>query len=79
MRYEQPVSEEGLRFWLNALGRFRGPKLLRMKGLINVEGHPVLVHAVHQVISEPQMLTACPTADRASQIVFITQGLVRPD
>ena len=44
-----PVSAEGLRLWLNALGRFRGPKLLRMKGLINVDGEPVIVHAVQQV------------------------------
>jgi G3E family GTPase len=79
VRHEPPVSAEGLRLWLNALGRFRGPNLLRMKGLINVEGSPVVVHAVQQVISEPVALAAWPSADRASQLVFITQGLSRAE
>jgi G3E family GTPase len=78
-RHELPVSAEGLRLWLNALGRFRGPNLLRMKGLINVEGRPVVVHAVQQVISEPVTLPAWPSGDRASQLVFITQGLSRTE
>jgi hypothetical protein len=50
-----------------------------MKGLINVEGEPVVVHAVQQVISEPQKLAAWPSADRGSQLVFITQGLSRDE
>jgi G3E family GTPase len=79
LRYEPPVSAEGLRLWLNALGRFRGPNLLRMKGLVNVEGEPVVVHAVQQVISEPVTLPAWPSAERASQLVFITQGLSRAE
>ncbi len=79
IRHEQLVSADGLRLWLNALGRFRGPKLLRMKGLMNVEGEPVVVHAVQQVISEPQTLPAWPSEERASQLVFITQDLSRRD
>jgi G3E family GTPase len=79
IRHDEPVTADGLRLWLNALARFRGPKLLRMKGLINVEGAPVVVHAVQQVISEPQTLPAWPSQERASQIVFITQGLSRAE
>ncbi len=63
VRHEPPVSIDGLRLWLNALARYRGPQLLRMKGLINVEGAPVVVHAVQQVISEPQTLAAWPSDD----------------
>lgn len=79
VRHEPPVSAEGLRLWLNALGRFRGPRLLRMKGLINVEGQPVVVHAVQNVISEPHTLPTWPSNERISQLVFITQGLVRAE
>jgi G3E family GTPase len=79
IRHEAPVTADGLRLWLNALARFRGPKLLRMKGLVNVEGEPVVVHAVQQVISEPQRLATWPSAERASQLVFITQGLSRDE
>jgi hypothetical protein len=50
-----------------------------MKGLVNVEGEPVVVHAVQQVISEPQRLATWPSAERASQLVFITQGLSRDE
>jgi G3E family GTPase len=79
IRHDTPVTADGLRLWLNALARFRGPDLLRMKGLINVEGAPVVVHAVQHVISEPQTLAAWPSAERASQLVFITRGLSRAD
>ena len=79
IRYAPPVSAEGLRLWLNALGRFRGPKLLRMKGLINVDGAPVVVHAVQHVVSEPQIFADWPSEERASQLVFITQGLERAE
>ncbi|MBX9589367.1 MAG: GTP-binding protein [Hyphomonadaceae bacterium] len=79
VRHEPPVSAEGLRLWLNAIGRFRGPSLLRMKGLINVEGQPVIIHAVQRVIFEPQVLPAWPSSERTSQLVFITQGLSRAE
>lgn len=76
---EEPVSAEALRLWLNALSRFRGPALLRMKGIVNVAGTPVVVQAVQDIMHEPVSLKAWPSDDRSSRIVFITEGLGRPE
>ncbi len=59
------------------LASLRGPQLLRCKGLLNVEGQPVAVHAVQTVIHEPVTLERWPDADRRSRMVFITRGLDR--
>ncbi len=75
LRRERPVSEDGLRLWLNGLSRFKGPKLLRMKGLVNVEGRPIVVQAVQHIIHEPQELGPWPSADHETRVVFITHGL----
>lgn len=74
---DRPVTREGLRLWLNALGRFKGPTLLRMKGLMNVEGHPVVVQAVQHLFHEPRELGSWPTDNRDTRIVFITHGIER--
>jgi G3E family GTPase len=56
---------------------YRGPDLLRMKGLLNVEGSdkPVVVHGVQHVFHPPAMLDAWPDADRRSKLVFITRNI----
>jgi G3E family GTPase len=75
LRREEPVSEEGLRLWLNGLSRFKGPKLLRMKGLVSVEGRPIVVQAVQHIVHEPQEIDAWPSDDQETRVVFITHGL----
>lgn len=74
---EAPVTKEGLRLWLNALGRFKGPKLLRMKGVVNVDGAPVVVQAVQHLFHEPEELASWPSEDHRTRIVFIADGLER--
>jgi len=71
------VRMDGLRLWLNALVRFQGPDLLRVKGLFNVEGKPVVVHAVQHLFHEPETLDAWPSDDRDTRIVFVARGLER--
>ena len=52
----------------------RGP--VRVKGLINVEGHPYAIQAVQTVVSEPVPLNRWPEGDdRRSRLVFITRGM----
>ncbi|MGE5526471.1 MAG: CobW family GTP-binding protein [Rhodospirillaceae bacterium] len=75
--YEEPISGSGLATWLTMLASLRGPQLLRCKGLLNVEGQPVAVHAVQTVIHEPVTLERWPDDDRRSRLVFITRGLER--
>lgn len=77
--YDEPVTAHGLTLWLNLLASLRGAKLLRVKGLLNVEGKPVAVHAVQTLIHEPVTLERWPDAERRSRLVFITRGMARAD
>lgn len=76
---DEPVSAAGLQLWLDMMASFRGPNLLRVKGLLNVDGRPVVVHAVQHLFHPPVRLDAWPDADRRSRLVFITHGIGRED
>jgi G3E family GTPase len=77
--YDNPVTGHGLALWLNLVASLRGANLLRMKGLLNVEGKPVAVQAVQTLIHEPVTLERWPDAERRSRLVFITRGMARAD
>jgi len=76
---ERPVTRAGLMTWMRLLTSLRGASLLRMKGLLNVDGRPVAVHAVQTLIDEPVELPRWPDAERRSRLVFITRGLARDE
>jgi G3E family GTPase len=75
--HERPIRRAGLMMWLDMLTSLRGSKLLRAKGLLNVEGDPVVVHVVQTIIHEPAVLKSWPTEDRRSRLVFITRDIER--
>ena len=70
-----PVFEQAMA----VLTALRGPDLLRVKGLVAVEGvrGPVVVHAVQHIAHRPVELEAWPDDDRRSRLVFITRNLPR--
>ena len=72
---EQPIRHAGLALWLDMLSGLRGANLLRVKGVLNVEGEPCVVHAVQTVVHEPVMLEAWPTDDRRSRLVVIARDM----
>lgn len=74
---DQPLKLPVLDMWLDALTAQQGPDLLRMKGLINVEGYagPLLVHGVQHVFHPPRELPEWPSEDRRSRIVLISRKL----
>lgn len=74
---DDPVTAAGLTSWLMALASLHGASLLRVKGLLNVEGEPVVVHAVQTLIHEPVTLERWPDDDRRSRLVFIARGMNR--
>ena len=76
---DDPVSSMGMSAWLTALASLRGANLLRVKGLLNVEGKPVVVHAVQTLIHEPVALARWPDTDRRSRLVFITRDMRREE
>jgi len=76
---DQPIDWESFVDWVDALTTVHGDRLLRLKGILNVEGAdgPVAVHGVHHVFHPPAMLAAWPSEDRRSRLVMITRDLPR--
>ena len=74
---DHPIAWDALKRWLQSITSLRGRDLLRMKGIVAVEGlpGPVVVHGVQHVIHPPMRLAAWPDADRRTRIVFITQNI----
>jgi len=76
LEYDGEITLPGLVLWMNLLAGFRGAGLLRVKGIVNVEGLPYAIQAVQTVISEPAPLAGWQDGDdRRSRLVFITRGM----
>ncbi|MDC7785537.1 GTP-binding protein [Rhodoplanes sp. TEM] len=79
LAYDEPLDWEHVAAWLDALVMAHGADLLRVKGILNIAGQrrPVVLQAVQHLFHPPAVLPEWPTADRRSQIVFITRALSR--
>ena len=73
---DTPLPEWRFYGWLTFLRGLSGPDLLRVKGLIHLEGRsgPVLIHGVQGVFHDPEPRDSWPTDDHRTRLVFITQG-----
>ena len=76
---DEPIRRAGLVMWLDLLAGLRGANLLRVKCVLNVEGDPVVVHAVQSIVHEPVLLESWPSDDRRSRLVFIARDMKRED
>ncbi len=74
---DEPVVWHRFTQWMEILQATRGESLLRIKGVLNVEGEsrPVAIHGVQHVFHPPAALESWPSEDRRSRIVFITRDL----
>ena len=74
---DEPLPWSRFARWLESVASLRGPDLLRVKGIVHVQGRsrPVVIHAVQHVLHPPRELQDWPDADRRSRIVFITRGI----
>ncbi len=84
---EQPIKVAALDQWLDALLPTLGPKLLRLKAILNVDGFPgpLVVHAVQHLLHPAGVMTHWPDEQgvdptiaaqaRHSKLVFITDAL----
>ena len=65
--------------WLTMLLNRHGGEVLRVKGILNIEGSdtPVAVHGVQHLVHPPVHMAAWPDDDRRSHLVFIVDGLER--
>jgi G3E family GTPase len=80
LTFADPLPWEGLAGWLEMLAITRGASILRIKGILNLEGEdrPVVLHGVQHVFHPPERLTEWPKGhDRQSRLVFILRDLDR--
>jgi G3E family GTPase len=77
--FEEPLSWPAFEQAMAVLAGLRGPDLLRVKGLVAVEGckGPVVVHFVQHVAHPPVELEEWPDEDRRTRLVFVTRDIAR--
>ncbi len=71
MTFDEPMSWSTVAAAFDALVTYRGPDLLRMKGILNVKDtdKPVVIHGVQHVFHPPA------TLDAWRRVVFITRDI----
>jgi G3E family GTPase len=79
LRYDRPFTWAAFSQCLEVLTALRGPDLLRVKGLVNVEDRrgPLVIQGVQHLFHPPIELAEWPSDDRATRLVFITRGIDR--
>jgi G3E family GTPase len=77
--FDRPLDWTAFGVWASMLLHRHGADVLRLKGLLNVEGvpTPVLINGVQHIVHPPSHLEAWPDADRRSRLIFIGRGLQR--
>jgi G3E family GTPase len=75
LRFEKPFNWDTFAAAMDMMIGLRGVDLLRVKGIVNVEGLPVVVQAVQHIMHPPVTLDQWPSADRQTRLVFITRDI----
>lgn len=78
LRFEQPFDWKTFAAAMDMIMSLRGSDLLRVKGIVNVQGEPVVVQAVQHVMHPPVTLDRWPSDDHQTRMVFITRN-IRPE
>lgn len=79
---DEPVPLYALELLLSAVERNLGPNLLRLKGLVNVReepDRPAVIHGAQHLLHNLEWLARWPDEDKRTRLVFITEGMSRPD
>jgi G3E family GTPase len=79
--FDRPLYWPAFEQAMAVLAALRGADLLRVKGIVAVEGAkgPVVVHAVQHTAHRPVELQTWPDDDHRSRLVFITRGIGRAE
>jgi G3E family GTPase len=75
LRFDTPFAWSAFSAAMELLISLRGQDMLRVKGIVNVEGSPVVVQGVGHVFHPPVALDRWPSEDQSSRIVFITRNI----
>jgi G3E family GTPase len=75
--FDEPINWTAFGLWLSMLLHCHGEAILRVKGLLSIEGEsaPVAIHGVQQLMHPPTHLKRWPSDDRRTRIVFICKRL----
>ena len=81
LSFDTPLSGQAFDRWLGILTTFKGPDLLRVKGIVNIEGEtkPLVIHGVQHILHAPVQLDAWPSDDRRTRMVFIVRDMDETD
>jgi G3E family GTPase len=77
---ERPIGRGALDTFLDILRTSFGPRLLRLKGLVDIAenpGDPVVIQGVQHVLHVPAILPEWPDADRRTRLVLIVDDVPR--
>jgi len=72
---ERPVSLHEIEAALRKLVAAHADRLLRIKGIVNADGNPVVIQGVQQLFHPPLLLPDWPSGDRRTRLVFIVHDL----
>ncbi len=75
LRFKAPFEWLSFSAALELLTTLRGPDLLRIKGIVNVDGEPVVVQGVQHIFDTPVKMDRWPSDDKDSRLVFIVRNL----
>jgi G3E family GTPase len=72
-----PIPAEVFDTWLDTLMMLRGPDILRMKGILHVEGlqYPFVFHGVQHIFDAPVPLKSWSGKDTTSRVVVIARNV----
>mgnify|MGYP000102364053 CR=1 FL=1 len=78
---DDPIPAEVFDIWLDTLIKLRGPDILRVKGIVFLEGieTPFVFHGVQHVFDPPVPLHDWQGGDRRSRIVVIARDISRTE
>jgi G3E family GTPase len=80
IRFSGPVRPGALSMWLSIMTQMHGDKLLRIKGIIQLDVNdesatPHEIHCVQHLIYPARQLAAWPSDDHHNMLVFIARGM----
>lgn len=77
----EPIPANVFDFWLDTLIALKGPNILRMKGILHVEGlqYPFVFHGVQHIFDAPVPLKSWSGQGTTSRVVVIARDMEEVD
>ncbi|KEJ87756.1 CobW family GTP-binding protein [Sulfitobacter donghicola] len=77
----EPIPANVFDFWLDTLIALRGPNILRMKGILHVEGleYPFIFHGVQHIFDAPVPFKSWSGTDTTSRVVIIARDMAKAE